>query len=254
MGRLPSALRPAGHPTLPIVAFGAGREVPEGLARIRTVAELGAVFAYPFNLTQQPAASVPCGFTDAVCRSGSSVGSRGADALVLRAAPPTGADRPRADRRPTGDRRLEGPRGPDSRPVAGDPLTTGEPSPVANPYAGDVVAEVPRCGPDEVDRACTPTARRPASATTSPAPAGRGSSTTAAPRSVASGTTTSPGASRRGGRQAHPHGAGSRPTAPSTPSTSPRPNRAGSAGEGRPDATTSRRGQGLGRLRAHRPS
>ncbi len=47
---------------------------------------LGAVL-YPFNLTTQPAASVPCGLTSAGLPIGLQiVGAVGADALVLRAA------------------------------------------------------------------------------------------------------------------------------------------------------------------------
>lgn len=48
------------------------------LSRIRII--------YPFNLTQQPAASVPCGLTAAGLPVGLQiVGAKGADALVLRA-------------------------------------------------------------------------------------------------------------------------------------------------------------------------
>jgi aspartyl-tRNA(Asn)/glutamyl-tRNA(Gln) amidotransferase subunit A len=44
-------------------------------------------FSYPFNLTQQPAASVPCGLTSQGLPAGLQiVGPRFADALVLRAA------------------------------------------------------------------------------------------------------------------------------------------------------------------------
>jgi len=44
-------------------------------------------FTYPFNLTQQPAASVPCGFTaDGLPIGLQIVGPRYGDALVLRAA------------------------------------------------------------------------------------------------------------------------------------------------------------------------
>ena len=44
-------------------------------------------FSYPFNLTQQPAASVPCGLTAAGLPVGLQiVGPRYADARVLRAA------------------------------------------------------------------------------------------------------------------------------------------------------------------------
>jgi aspartyl-tRNA(Asn)/glutamyl-tRNA(Gln) amidotransferase subunit A len=72
-------------PTLPIAAFEAGRDVPAGSG-------LGSwpewtPFTYPFNLSQQPAATVPCGFTAAGLPVGLQiVGRRHADALVLRAA------------------------------------------------------------------------------------------------------------------------------------------------------------------------
>ncbi len=72
-------------PTLPIPAFGAGREVPEGWSGQRWTS--WTPFTYPFNLTQQPAASVPCGFTGSGLPIGLQiVGAKYADALVLRAA------------------------------------------------------------------------------------------------------------------------------------------------------------------------
>lgn len=72
-------------PTLPIGAFEAGREVPEGWPHRRWTS--WAPFSYPFNLTQQPAASVPCGFTGSGLPVGLQiVGGRYQDALVLRAA------------------------------------------------------------------------------------------------------------------------------------------------------------------------
>ena len=44
-------------------------------------------FSYPFNLTGQPACSVPCGFTEAGLPVGLQiVGPRYADPLVMRAA------------------------------------------------------------------------------------------------------------------------------------------------------------------------
>ena len=44
-------------------------------------------FTYPFNLTQQPAAAVPCGFTTSgLPVSMQIVGAKFSDALVLRAA------------------------------------------------------------------------------------------------------------------------------------------------------------------------
>ncbi|HUF44921.1 MAG TPA: amidase, partial [Aestuariivirgaceae bacterium] len=50
-------------PTLPIAAFEAGLLAPETDDRGKWVN--WAPFSWPFNLTQQPAASVPCGFTRA---------------------------------------------------------------------------------------------------------------------------------------------------------------------------------------------
>jgi aspartyl-tRNA(Asn)/glutamyl-tRNA(Gln) amidotransferase subunit A len=72
-------------PAMPIAAFEAGREVPEGSEDPRWPG--WTPFTYPFNLTQQPAATVPCGFTAAGLPVGLQiVGARHADALVLRAA------------------------------------------------------------------------------------------------------------------------------------------------------------------------
>lgn len=48
-------------PALPIPAFAAGHETPPGSANERWVD--WTPFTYPFNLTRQPAAAVPCGFT-----------------------------------------------------------------------------------------------------------------------------------------------------------------------------------------------
>ena len=73
-------------PALPLPAFEAGELVPPS-------GEWGTAwcdwspFSYPFNLTTQPAASVPCGLTAAGLPIGLQiVGPVGADALVLRAA------------------------------------------------------------------------------------------------------------------------------------------------------------------------
>lgn len=72
-------------PTLPIPAFAAGVDVPPDWGDERWTT--WAPFSYPFNLTQQPAASVPCGFTaDGLPVGLQIVGARHADALVLRAA------------------------------------------------------------------------------------------------------------------------------------------------------------------------
>ena len=72
-------------PTLPLAAFEAGRDVPDDSPDRRWPG--WTPFTYPFNLTQQPAASVPCGFTAAGLPVGLQiVGPRHGDALVLRAA------------------------------------------------------------------------------------------------------------------------------------------------------------------------
>ncbi len=72
-------------PTLPIVAFEAGKEVPAGSGMKRWTE--WTPFSYPFNLTQQPAATVPCGFTSSGLPVGMQIiGPRYADALVLRVA------------------------------------------------------------------------------------------------------------------------------------------------------------------------
>lgn len=72
-------------PTLPIGAFEAGVEVPAGSGMTRWAQ--WTPFSYPFNLTQQPAATVPCGLTSAGLPIGLQlVGRRYADAAVLHAA------------------------------------------------------------------------------------------------------------------------------------------------------------------------
>ncbi|WP_242886074.1 amidase [Actinomadura litoris] len=71
-------------PTLPITAFEAGREAPAGAASPRWTG--WTPFTYPFNMTQQPAASLPCGLTPEGLPAGLQVvGARHADALVMRA-------------------------------------------------------------------------------------------------------------------------------------------------------------------------
>ncbi|HEX5476666.1 MAG TPA: amidase [Burkholderiales bacterium] len=72
-------------PTLAVPAFEVGREFP-GTSRDERWTDW-TPFSYPFNLTQQPAASIPCGFTKGGLPVGLQiVGPRYADALVLRAA------------------------------------------------------------------------------------------------------------------------------------------------------------------------
>lgn len=50
-------------PTLPVAELGAGENVPAGLEDRNVVSWV--YYTYPFNLTGNPAASVPCGFTSA---------------------------------------------------------------------------------------------------------------------------------------------------------------------------------------------
>ncbi|MGA8457700.1 MAG: amidase, partial [Streptosporangiaceae bacterium] len=50
-------------PTEPIAAFAAGAEVPDGSAQPRWTS--WTPFTYPFNMSHQPAATVPCGFSAA---------------------------------------------------------------------------------------------------------------------------------------------------------------------------------------------
>jgi len=69
-------------PTVPILPFDHGNETPEqgGFATWFD----WTPFTYPFNLTQQPAASLPCGLTPASLPAGLQiVGKRFADTLVL---------------------------------------------------------------------------------------------------------------------------------------------------------------------------
>jgi aspartyl-tRNA(Asn)/glutamyl-tRNA(Gln) amidotransferase subunit A len=70
-------------PTLAVAAFDVGQEFPPGKKRWID----WTPFSFPFNLTQQPAASIPCGVTKAGLPVGLHlVGRRYADALVLRTA------------------------------------------------------------------------------------------------------------------------------------------------------------------------
>jgi aspartyl-tRNA(Asn)/glutamyl-tRNA(Gln) amidotransferase subunit A len=70
--------------TIPIPAFEAAREVPDGWPAPRWTS--WTPLTYPFNMTQQPAASVPCGFTVNGLPIGLQViGPRHADSLVIAA-------------------------------------------------------------------------------------------------------------------------------------------------------------------------
>jgi amidase/aspartyl-tRNA(Asn)/glutamyl-tRNA(Gln) amidotransferase subunit A len=69
-------------PATAIPAFEAGHEVPPGSGLSRWIEWAG--FSFPINLTQQPAAAVPCGRTAAGLPIGLQIiGARGEDARVL---------------------------------------------------------------------------------------------------------------------------------------------------------------------------
>ena len=72
-------------PTMPLPAFDVGQVVPPSGEGGEAWTDWSP-FTYPFNLTQQPAASIPCGLTrDGLPIGLQIVGAIGADALVLRA-------------------------------------------------------------------------------------------------------------------------------------------------------------------------
>ncbi|GLF93543.1 amidase [Streptomyces yaizuensis] len=85
MGRFHTAYDLLVTPTLPITAFEAGAQAPLSSRHRRWAG--WTPFTYPFNMTQQPAASVPCGLdADGLPIGVQLVAARHADALVLRAA------------------------------------------------------------------------------------------------------------------------------------------------------------------------
>lgn len=99
MGRFHASYDLLLTPALPIPAFTTGLEVPEGSDDPRWPG--WTPFTYPFNMTGQPACSVPCGFTSAGLPIGLQiVAARHRDDQVLRAAYTYQASRPLTDRRP----------------------------------------------------------------------------------------------------------------------------------------------------------
>ncbi|MFC3285681.1 amidase [Litchfieldella rifensis] len=71
-------------PSVAVLPFAAGQEVPEGKGMNDWMD--WTPFSYPFNLTRQPAASVPCGFsTEGLPIGCQLVGARFQDRAVLRA-------------------------------------------------------------------------------------------------------------------------------------------------------------------------
>jgi aspartyl-tRNA(Asn)/glutamyl-tRNA(Gln) amidotransferase subunit A len=86
-------------PTLPVTAFEAGADGPPGFDRADNFLQW-ASFSYPFNLSGQPAATVPCGLVDGLPVGLQIVGRFREDAIVLRAAAAFEAARPWAHLRP----------------------------------------------------------------------------------------------------------------------------------------------------------
>ena len=87
-------------PTLPITAFAAGADRPEPAPGADGDYLDWTPFTYPFNLTGQPGATVPCGFVDGLPVGLQIVGRWHDDVTVLRAAAAFEELAPWSDRRP----------------------------------------------------------------------------------------------------------------------------------------------------------
>lgn len=88
-------------PALAVTAFPVGLNAPEQIAGQPATGLRWSPFTYPFNMTGQPAISVPCGWTAEGLPAGLHIiGRRFADALVLRAAAAFEALQPWAARWP----------------------------------------------------------------------------------------------------------------------------------------------------------
>jgi Asp-tRNA(Asn)/Glu-tRNA(Gln) amidotransferase A subunit family amidase len=89
-------------PTLAVAPFPTSLTMgPERLAGKKIDPQVEWAFTWPFNLTGQPAVSIPCGWTkDGLPLGLQLVGRRGADGLVLRVAAAVEAQAPWSDRRP----------------------------------------------------------------------------------------------------------------------------------------------------------
>jgi aspartyl-tRNA(Asn)/glutamyl-tRNA(Gln) amidotransferase subunit A len=87
-------------PTMPIVAFPAGQEVPDGWPRRRWMS--WTPFTYPFNMSGIPAVTVPCGFNSAGLPIGLQfLATRHADWLAISSARAYQQAAPLTQRRPT---------------------------------------------------------------------------------------------------------------------------------------------------------
>ena len=87
-------------PALPVTAFPCGQDHPGEIAG-RPATYLGwTAFTYPFNITGQPAATVPCGFVDGLPAGLQIAGGWRQDAAVLRASAAFERMAPWAHRRP----------------------------------------------------------------------------------------------------------------------------------------------------------
>ncbi|QCF26915.1 amidase [Hydrocarboniclastica marina] len=90
-------------PTLPVAAFEVGQDQPPGWANTNPMAWVS--YTYPFNLTGQPAASIPCGFTGEGLPVGLQLVARDHDEPTLfRAAAAFEAAQPWSDILPAGFR------------------------------------------------------------------------------------------------------------------------------------------------------
>ena len=91
-------------PTMTLAPFALGISYPREVAGVRVRGMQWTAFTFPFNLTGQPAASVPCGWTARGLPVGLQVVGRGRDdASVLRACAAFERAAPWADRRPVLD-------------------------------------------------------------------------------------------------------------------------------------------------------
>jgi aspartyl-tRNA(Asn)/glutamyl-tRNA(Gln) amidotransferase subunit A len=81
-------------PTLPVLPFAAEREGPEMIDGVAVGADAWCPFTFPFNLTGQPAASIPCAVVDGLPVGLQIVGPHLGDPTVLSAAAAFEALRP----------------------------------------------------------------------------------------------------------------------------------------------------------------